>query len=333
MVKKGKSINGLMRHIRNKHDTKIGGSKNKQDLLNMGYYHGYKALRYIKNRDNDQNYESFKQIQVLYNFDIKIKKMLYPYLILIETSLKNRLIDYLVTGESPSIEYIYKYMLTNYKNYSTGNNKYRKYLKRRLELRNKIDETLSYHYGKRNPVITHFFHNSKPIPLWAYFEVVSFGEFGNFIYSLHSDYKINFTDSLKINHSGLNQNGRILENIIFTLTPLRNAVMHNSIIFDCRFNNHDHSKQIKTYLEQMTGISNIQFNNIEDFIILIVFMLKNLDVNIRDLNNTISNFMNSTRIVEKSIPKSSYFQIFGTDINNKLTKLKSYINNNWLENV
>ena len=108
MVKKGKSINGLMRHIRNKHDTKIGGSKNKQDLLNMGYYHGYKALRYIKNRDNDQNYESFKQIQVLYNFDIKIKKMLYPYLILIETSLKNRLIDYLVTGESPSIEYIYK---------------------------------------------------------------------------------------------------------------------------------------------------------------------------------------------------------------------------------
>ena len=150
-------------------------------------------------------------------------------------------------------------------------------MNRKLELRSKIDETIAYHYEKGNPVISHFFHNSKPVLLWAYFEVISFGEFGNFISCLHKDYKIEFVEKLDIHHTGMNQNGRILENIIFALTSLRNAVMHNLIIFDCRFNNHNLSKQIKQYLENMTGVRNILFNNIEDFIILIIFLMKHLN--------------------------------------------------------
>lgn len=47
-MEKGKSSNGLMRHIRNDHQIIISGSPNKIALLNMGYYHGYKRYRYIK---------------------------------------------------------------------------------------------------------------------------------------------------------------------------------------------------------------------------------------------------------------------------------------------
>lgn len=34
---RGKTVNGLMRHLRDTHGIEINGSKNKKDLLNMGY--------------------------------------------------------------------------------------------------------------------------------------------------------------------------------------------------------------------------------------------------------------------------------------------------------
>lgn len=45
---KGKTTVALMRHIRKNHKIHINGSKDKKDLLNMGYYHGYKRYRFIK---------------------------------------------------------------------------------------------------------------------------------------------------------------------------------------------------------------------------------------------------------------------------------------------
>ncbi len=325
---KGKTTNGLMRHIRDNHKTNISGSKQKQELLNMGYYHGYKALRFIKKRENDQNYDEFEQIQSLYNFDNNLKRIFYPTLIQIETCLKNRLIDHLVPNEDPSIEYIYNNMLVDYKRNNPGDSKYKKYLKRRLGLRNKIDETIAYHYGKGNPVISHFFHSSKPVPLWAYFEVISFGEFGNFMYCLHQDYKIDFAKKLKIHNTSLNQNGRILENMIFALTSLRNAVMHNSIIFDCRFNNDEQSNQIKNYIQNMTGVRNINFKNIEDFLVLVIFLLKHLNTTTTELKKIIRELEISIKRLEGTIPNPSFFQILGTDVNNKLSKLKEYTSKN-----
>lgn len=122
----------------------------------------------------------------------------------------------------------------------------------------------------------------------------------------------------------MNQNGRILENIIFTLTSLRNSVMHNLIIFDCRFNKSDQSGQIKQYLENMTGVSNIQFKNIEDFLVLIVFLLKNLNTTKKELNKIINEFEISIKRLEDKIPRSSYFEILGTDVNNKIRQLKTF---------
>lgn len=37
------TINGLMRHLRNDCNIHISGSKQKQQLINYGYYHGYKG--------------------------------------------------------------------------------------------------------------------------------------------------------------------------------------------------------------------------------------------------------------------------------------------------
>lgn len=45
---KGKTTNGLMRHLRETHGISVNGTKHKKELLNMGYYHGYKGYRFIR---------------------------------------------------------------------------------------------------------------------------------------------------------------------------------------------------------------------------------------------------------------------------------------------
>ena len=39
-----KTTNSLMKYLRDNHNIKIFGSKDKQNLINYGYYHGYKGL-------------------------------------------------------------------------------------------------------------------------------------------------------------------------------------------------------------------------------------------------------------------------------------------------
>ena len=49
----GKNTNSLMRYMRDVHSIEIQGSKHKRELLNMGYYHGFKGYRYIRSsREN-----------------------------------------------------------------------------------------------------------------------------------------------------------------------------------------------------------------------------------------------------------------------------------------
>lgn len=46
-----KNIDGLMRHLRSNH-VAISGSKEKRQLLNTGYFHGYKGYRFFGTSGN-----------------------------------------------------------------------------------------------------------------------------------------------------------------------------------------------------------------------------------------------------------------------------------------
>lgn len=140
-LEKGKSIDALMRHIRNDHNVSINGGKNKKSLMNMGYYHGYKRYRFIKSTKNIQNFDDFSQITAIYSFDFEIKRIFYPMIILVETSMKNRTIDAVVTRQNSDIESIYKTKLTDYLDYDRNSNdkkeirKFRDGIKGRLDFR------------------------------------------------------------------------------------------------------------------------------------------------------------------------------------------------------
>lgn len=120
--------------------------------MNIGYYHGYKGYRYINTPSNKVPYTKFEELVSIYDFDTQLKSLFYPYVMLIETALKNYVLDILVTTtNSESFSVIYNQLLDNYKMFSTTGKTYKnayarkkaedkfKYeLKRRLNLRNQF---------------------------------------------------------------------------------------------------------------------------------------------------------------------------------------------------
>ena len=70
---KVRTTNALMKYLREKHNISIEGTKDKKNLRNIGYYHGYKGYRYINNPQNRINLSSFDEIVSIVDFDSKLK--------------------------------------------------------------------------------------------------------------------------------------------------------------------------------------------------------------------------------------------------------------------
>lgn len=321
----GKKTDGLMRHLRDNKGIAIGGSKHKRELLRMGYYHGYKGYRFIKNAGNPIVYTDFEEVIAIYNYDMNLKSLFYPYIMAIETSLKNYTLDTLVSFGRLDLEYAFKNFLDDYKSYPVGSKAYTSKMKDRLKLRNKIDNEISYKFPK-NEIITHFLHNGDHMPLWALFEVLDMGNFGLFLKCLNKSIKIANCRNLMLTHSSMVTNGELVQDIIFGLKGLRNSIAHNNVIFDCRFaGNTNIPNSVKSYVSVETGISNVDFNFLVDYFILIILLLKKIGVTKTELRRVIKNFKEETELLRQAIPISVWNRIIGTNLNNKLMTLNNYV--------
>ena len=324
-VVKGKTTNGLMRHLREEHGITISGSKSKRDLLNMGYYHGYKGYRFISSSQNKIPYTKFEEVVAVYQFDANLKAILYPNIMLLETAIKNYTLNTLIGLGPADFDFVFTHLLNDYKKHAVGNKDYREKMKKRLDLRNKVNGAISYNYSDNKALIQHFFHTNKQVPLWAIFEVISLGEFGFFIQCLNEDTRKKIAIDLKVDTTSHNQNGRIVEDIIFLIKDLRNAVAHNSVIFDCRFKKASPPPRLKEYIQSETGISNIMFNSIVDFFIVLIFLLKKLGIVKTELRKIVRNFWSESEQLRNLIPVSVHTSIMGSDLRNKTERLLSYI--------
>ena len=84
-----KSINALMKYMREQKNIEISGSVQKRNLRNIGYFHGYKGYRFYKRPEKKFEYANFDEIQAVYDFDMNIKATVYSPLMSLETALKN----------------------------------------------------------------------------------------------------------------------------------------------------------------------------------------------------------------------------------------------------
>ena len=202
-----KSINGLMKYLREKHHMKIGGTNDKRKLKNVGYYHGYKGYRYIKNPNNKINFNSFDELMAIIEFDNKVKALLYTQVMFIETALKSYALEVIIQkGKTENFSEIYA---------------------------NK--------YANDNNIVSHYLKKDESIPIWAIFEIITLGEFGNLISTLNLQIRKEISKDIGLNIA-FDSNGILVQSIIFMIKELRNAIAHNNVVFDTRFRERNTNK-------------------------------------------------------------------------------------------
>ena len=118
----------------------------------------------------------------------------------------------------------------------------------KLSLQSTVQSYLFSFYRSNNPNITHFYNNMSysGVPVWALFEVLNMGDFGKLLSCLTYD--------------------------------VRDAIAHNDVIFDSRFKKSNPSPAMKMCIIQEIGLPHINFDTIDDYIILVSYYLNLLEV-------------------------------------------------------
>ncbi len=325
---KPKTVDALMKYLRENKKIAISGSSQKRKLRNIGYYHGYKGYRYITKPQQQVAYNDFEQLLAVYDFDAKLKALFYPCVMQIETALKNYALEVVIDeAKSGDIVLVYTKLLDNYRIYqNTKNNssKMKNALKDRLHLRNRIYKVQSDAYDGDNMIAQHFLNKESNLPVWALFELLSLGEFGKFVSCLNWHCRANLSANLGI--PACYDTGALLpQRLIYITKDLRNAIAHNDIIFDTRFKSNHTNNQIAKVIEAMVGIKGLRFDTIVDYLILLIFQMKLIKVSRTDMKHVVGDFDEIVQKLRRSIPMNIYSRIIHTDYKVKLAMLKKYI--------
>lgn len=304
------SIQDLKQHLKDKHGLSVNTNQ-EQDLRNIGYYHGYKGYRFIREAKNPIKFTAFSQVVSLNNFDMQLKGIFYPNLMFIENALKSYVIDAVLEEcKSEKLSEIYKTGLTYYKdNFTAGSNNYKKEFKKRMDLEMKISSTLSRDYMNGRKHVNHFYNQDKEIPVWAAFESLSLGEFGTFYSCANKNIRLKVSQRLKL-PKNLDDDGFLLGDIISVLKYLRNAIAHNGIIFDTRFAAAKVPARIKKLLEQELHVKVVDFNYIVSYVGLVIYLLNCMQENKR-ARSFIQEFIKLHEILKK-LPVECLLQIKGS---------------------
>lgn len=319
-----KTTNALMKYLRDRKGIDIQGSEQKNMLLNIGYYHAYKGCRFFKEKKNRFNFTTFSQVETVYNFDSKLKAIIYPHIMFIETALKNRTLQNIVEyGRSDKIVDLFDICFNAHNDYGHNTVEHKALLNKSVRLKAKIYDNLS---RKNNEsIIAHFTYNDRPVPIWALFEILTLGDFCSLYGCLNKDLRKGLSKELGIEES-LDTDTKILFDIIKTLKDLRNSVAHNQFVYDNRFNKYAVPFRLGKYLQSQLGIPNIRFKSICDYIILISYLLKQFKVTKTEIKRFIREFREACNILYQNIGSLSiYNKILPTDTMNKLTILEKNI--------
>ena len=314
----------MLRYLRSYHSIKIKPSQT-QALRNMGYYHGYKGYRFIRNPKDRIPFKNFNEIIAINNFDMQLKTLLYPKVMFIETALKSYVLEAVLDdSKSESLNTIFNHSLTYYKNFTNGSSNYKDFFVKRMSLRGAINSTLKRNYNSKNQIVKHFFDNDKEIPIWAIFESMSLGVFGDFFSCCNVNVKT-YTSKLLQFPSNLDADGELTLYVILTIKDLRNAIAHNNVIFDTRFHTKNINSRLVNLLNKETGIKNIDFQYIDAYIILIVYILRKMKVTKTECKQLVAGYNGAKDLLRKEIPTGTWNKILGTQTRANMNTLLKYI--------
>jgi abortive infection bacteriophage resistance protein len=323
-----KTTDALLRHLR-KSGIKINGAKQKRQLVNTGYFHGYKGYRFFGNAQRRLPFKSYDEIYATIQYDSNLKALLYGKMMYIETAVKNIALEsILVNSNSESIQKMFDKVVSGYHNApanATMEQK-RKMQQNKLNLQNSIQSSLAFAYKKNNPKITHFYNNVgySEVPVWALFEIMTMGDLGYLLSCLTYDVRDDISKRLGINVS-CDTDRELIYKYIYTLKDLRNAIAHNAVVFDTRFRNIDPSPAMKQCLKLEIGLPYVNFKTIGDYIILMCYYMKLLKLPKTEIKAFIREFEKITDNYRIAVSPNVAAIVIHPDLSSRMNILKNYI--------
>lgn len=323
-----KTTDGLMRHLRN-NGIEISGSKQKRQLINTGYYHGYKGYRFFKKAETRLPFKSYNEIYATIQYDSALKALMYEKIMFIETAVKNITVESILkNANSESIQEMYNKVVCGYNNAPTSynSNQRKKAQQNKLKLQNIIQSSLSRAYDSDNPKITHFYNkpNYSDVPIWALFEILSMGNLGFLLSCLTYNVREDISKRIGLNLSS-DTNRTLLYKYIYELKDLRNAVAHNAVIFDTRFRKMELSSPMSKCLEIEIGLPYVNFKTIGDYIILMCYYLKILGVPKSEIKSFIRDFEKITTNYKNSVNPAVSAIVIHPDLFDRMKILKNFL--------
>lgn len=328
MAAKFKTINALMSHLRT-HGITISGSRQKRQLLNTGYFHGYKGYRFFKDSSARLPFQDYKELYATIRYDSQLKALFYDKIMYIETAVKHIALQTIIEFcKSYNINDFYEKAILSFKNApTTFTEKQKKEVQRnKLKLQSHIQDCLLRAYSRDNPKITHFYNKRvfTGVPLWALFEILNMGDFGQLLSSLVFDVREKLTLQLGLNRS-VDTDRTLCYKYIYALKDLRNAVAHNSVVFDARFRGSDPSASMKKCLELEIGVQDVNFKTIDDYVLLVVYYLKLLKEPKTTMKQFVSQFEKITEEYRLSVNANVSRLVIHPNRGRKMNSLSSFI--------
>ena len=323
-----KTIDGLMRHLRD-NGIAISGSSQKRQLRNTGYFHGYKGYRFFKNAQNSLPFVSYNEIYATIQYDSALKALLYGKMMYIETAVKNIALESILNNaKSESIQDMYDKVVSSYNNAPANctTEQKKRLQQNKLNLQNSIQSSLAYAYKKDNPKITHFYNNVgySGVPIWALFEIMTMGDLGYLLSCLTYDVRDDISKRLGINVSS-DTNRQLIYKYIYTLKDLRNAIAHNSVVFDTRFRNIDPTSAMKQCLKIEIGLPYVNFKTIGDYVILMCYYMKLLQVPKTEIKAFVREFERITEDYRKAVNANVASIVIHPDLASRMNLLKNFL--------
>lgn len=322
-----KTTDGLMRHLRDQ-SISISGSTQKRQLLNTGYFHGYKGYRFFKNAQKRLPFVSYDEIYATIQYDSALKSLLYGKMMFIETAVKNVALEsILIKANSENIQDMLEKVVSGYSNapmnYSPEQKK--KIQQNKLNLQKTIQSNIAYAYKQGNPKITHFYNcGYTNVPIWAMFEIMTMGDLGYLLSCLTYEVRDFISSRLGINVS-CDTDRELVYKYIYSLKDLRNAIAHNAVIFDTRFREFDPTNAMKQCLKNEIGIPYVNFKTIGDYIILMSYYMKLLKVPKTERKAFVRDFEKITDEYRSSVNINVANTVIHHDLAIRMNSLKKYL--------
>lgn len=322
-----------MRHLRST-GIAISGSTQKRQLMNTGYFHGYKGYRFFQNSQKRLPVTSYEEIYATIQYDSALKALFYSKIMFIETAVKNIALErILVHAKAEGIGVMYDKVISGYRNAPVNStSKQKKELQqKKLNLQNRIQADLARAYKEENPKITHFYNDPtyRDVPVWALFEILTMGELGNLLSCLTWTVRDDISRKLGLNLA-VDTDRQLVYKYIYTLKDLRNAVAHNAVVFDTRFRPRGArgggvTRAMQQCLIQEMGLPYVNFDSIGDYVLLMCYYLKLLHVFKAELKAFVREFEKITERYRQAVSRQVAAMVIHPDLGARMGVLKKFI--------